>query len=67
MRALYAMWSEMPDHLSGRILVLSALWRLRAQWGDRVLGCLYLHRLGSPMRNSSFLDERTVCQPLIVI
>jgi len=31
MRSLRAMWSEMPDHLSGRILVLSALWRLRAQ------------------------------------
>ena len=52
MRAVRAMWSAMPDHLSGRILVLSALWRLRPLWRYQVLGCLYLHRMGSPMSRS---------------
>jgi len=49
MRALRAMWGAMPAHLSGRILVLFALWRLWALWRYWVLGCLYLHRLGAPM------------------
>jgi hypothetical protein len=54
MRALRAMWSAMPEHLPGRIFVLSALWRLRALWRYRVLGRLYLHRLGSPMSRFRF-------------
>jgi hypothetical protein len=55
-RSLRAVRGAMPEDMSGRIFLSFPLRRLWALWRDRVLGSLYLHRLGSSLVEFSTWD-----------